>query len=112
MHHIAILETGSYISACADSPRQSCKSSKVWRLARMEAKWGVPVYQVSFSTPARIDCKSKTGQIFKTYLALVDSPELRCRELSRAGGTNGSTTPDTMQPMATARAARESGRGR
>lgn len=39
-------------------------------------------------------------------------PELRCRELSRAGGTNGSTTPDTMQPMATARAARESGRGR
>jgi hypothetical protein len=49
---------------------------------------------------------------FKTYLALVVMPKFRCRELSRAGGTNGRTTPDIMQPIATARAARVSGRGR
>lgn len=39
-------------------------------------------------------------------------PELRMRELSRAGGTKGSTTPDTRQDRVMARAARLSGRGR
>lgn len=59
MHHIAILATESCISACTASPAKIASRQGLRRLARMEAKWGVPVYQVSFSTPARIDCRRK-----------------------------------------------------
>lgn len=51
-----------------------------------------------------------TRAIVAHFLPL--EPELRWRELSRAGGTKGSTTPDTRQDMVMARAARLSGRGR
>lgn len=43
---------------------------------------------------------------------LLEEPELRWRELSRAGGTKGRTTPETMQDRVIARAVRLSGRGR
>jgi hypothetical protein len=52
------------------------------------------------------------GLIAQTHLLLSGEFEFLCRELSRAGGTKGRTTPETMQDMATARAARLSGRGR
>lgn len=55
-----MLETESCISACTDSPVKIASRQELRRLARMEAKRGVPVYPVSFSTPARIDCRRKT----------------------------------------------------
>lgn len=47
-----------------------------------------------------------------THLLPSGNPELFWRELSKAGGTNGSATAAAKQEVVTARAARLSGRGR
>lgn len=77
-------------------------------LTGMEAKGWMSETIVSYILAVCLTLSGFTG----THLLLLVELELRCRELSSAGGTKGRTTPETRQDIAIARAARLSGRGR